>query len=390
MRTTFSPTQTDVPGDLEQPASDAQALSPLATSEAEAGALPYPPSWIDRLNAWVERLPVPAWAFYLALGVGLSLVYLGLLLASFGSTTPTLTLTGAVLSGLLNGMTCAYVVGLIHYLDKSAASALQRSRPVLRVELGDEARYDGLRYQLTTLPAGPTLLASALGVLYSFGALALNIYTVDPNSARVSLMFSPLVAAWVESFNLLIYVLVAVLVYHTLHQLRMVNAIYTRQTHINIFQLGPLYALSGLTARTAVGIGIPAYVWFQASMSTVGTSATDVIQTAFFGVVMAVAFILPLVGAHGLLEREKQRLQDAVAERIEATIARLHTHVDSGEVEEFTKLKVVLDTLIAEQNMVDKLRTWPWRVETAGGVGAVFLAPILIWLLQRILERLGL
>jgi hypothetical protein len=59
-------------------------------------------------------------------------------------------------------------------------------------------------------------------------------------------------------------------------------------------------------------------------------------------------------------------------------------------VEEFTRLKGVLDGLIAEQNMVDTLRTWPWRVDTAGGVGAVFLAPIFIWLLQRVLERLGL
>ena len=42
--------------------------------------------------------------------------------------------------------------------------------------------------------------------------------------------------------SLLIYVLVGVLVYHTLHQLRTVDVIYTKHTRINLFQQGPLYA----------------------------------------------------------------------------------------------------------------------------------------------------
>ena len=29
-------------------------------------SLPYPPSWVDRLMAWIDRLPGPPWLFYLA------------------------------------------------------------------------------------------------------------------------------------------------------------------------------------------------------------------------------------------------------------------------------------------------------------------------------------
>jgi hypothetical protein len=92
-----------------------------------------------------------------------------------------------------------------------------------------------------------------------------------------------------------------------------------------------------------------------------------------------------------LLEREKQRLQDEVARRIEATIARLHKQVDSDELgDSATKLKDTLDGLVTEQGVIDKLRTWPWRTETVSGLVLAFLLPILTGIVQRLLQRLGL
>jgi len=32
---------------------------------------PYPPSWIDRLTDWVERLPIPWWSFYVVLAAAM-------------------------------------------------------------------------------------------------------------------------------------------------------------------------------------------------------------------------------------------------------------------------------------------------------------------------------
>jgi hypothetical protein len=39
-----------------------------ANSKSETKPRPYAPSWIDRLTAWVERLPGPSWLYYLGLG----------------------------------------------------------------------------------------------------------------------------------------------------------------------------------------------------------------------------------------------------------------------------------------------------------------------------------
>jgi hypothetical protein len=53
-------------------------------------------------------------------------------------------------------------------------------------------------------------------------------------------------------------------------------------------------------------------------------------------------------------------------------------------------LKETLDGLVTEQGVIDRLRTWPWRTETMRGLGLAFLLPIIIWAVQRVLERLGL
>lgn len=375
----------DIPGDFSQAVSAAAVERPLTSiQEATRESPPYRPSWVDRLTDWVDRLPVPAWAFYLALGLVLSLGYMLLLLASPLWASGAVDLGSLLFYSFLNGLTFPYLLGLVHYLDNSAAAALSRFRPVMTV---DDAGYHKLLYQITMLPARTTLLASALGAAYTFAVLAVNILSLGSLGPEVMV---PLLVVQVVGYNVPVYVLVAVLIYHTLHQLRTVNTIYTQHTRINLFQLGPLYALSGLTARTAIGIAIPTYVWFQAnSLSATGATASDVIQTVFLGSMVVVTFVWPLLGAHGLLEREKQRLQDEVARRIEATIATVHGRVDNSELGDLGMQKEALNVLMAEQGLIAKLRTWPWRTETVSGLGLTFLLPILIWVAQRVLERLG-
>jgi hypothetical protein len=378
--TTFSRPPGDIPGNLDQPA--VEAVGRPAVSPAAETVRPYPPSWIDRLTDWVRGLPFPAWAFYLAVGPTISLVYFLLLVWYFGWDSESLSLGIAMLFAFLSGLTPVYLVALIHYLDDWAAAALARFRPVLAL---DEAGYDNVHYRLTTLPAGPALIATFLGAVYTVGSLLIGTLT---RGRTIEWLLPGLVAFFWSIF--LIFVLVAVLVYHTLHQLRTVNDIYTGHTRINIFQQGPLYALSGLTARTAVGIAIPQYLWFQAfGITEVGISANDIVQGILFAIILIITFISPLLGAHRLLEREKQRLQDEAARSIEAAIAEVNSRVAGGELVVAGEMKEALEVLLLEQGVIDKLRTWPWRTETVRGLGVAFFLPIFIWLVQRVLERLG-
>jgi len=342
-------------------------------------ALPYKPSWVNRLTGWVRRLPLPAWVFYLSLGIAL------MLLASLALWVSGMKATSTFLLYSVTGMSQAYLLALIHYLDNSAETALARFRPVMTV---DDAGYEKLRYQLTTLPARPALIGSCLGIGYAIAILVLNRMT-DGNPARE--MSPPLAIVLYVVYSILLSWLAALVAYHTIHQLHMVSLIYTKHTRINLFQLGPMYTLSNLAARTAIGIALPTYLWFWLNFSAPsGLSLSDVIPAIFFGSIILVTFIWPLLGAHRLLEREKQRLLDEIAQRIETTITELHNRIDTGELDDKRGvLKDTLDGLVIEQGVIHKLRTWPWRTETVSSVGAAFLLPIIIWVFQRMLTRLG-
>ncbi|MDQ5825031.1 MAG: hypothetical protein M3441_12610 [Chloroflexota bacterium] len=371
----------DIPATSGHPVTADDKGGSLAEARAQAvgaGSLPYPPSWVDQLTDRVRRLPVPAWVFYLTLGLVLTGVIVFVAWAN-GFLAEDL-----LLLRVLSATTGIYFLALLHYLDDSAADALKRFRPVMMV--GD-ADYERLAYQFTTMPRRPTLIASAIGLLYAIFTLA----TFGPTDPGIlGGLVSPMQAIVVISTFLVSYTLVGVSVYHTIHQLRMVNQIYTHHTRINLFQAGPMYSLSRLAARTAIGVLIPTYLWSQ-----VGTDASaaeggvGIFETAFYGVMIVLTFVWPLLGAHVRLEKEKERLKDEVARRVEATIAELHRRVDSSDMQGRDALKDTLDGLVTEQGVIDKLRTWPWQTQTISGVGAAFLLPLFIWFIQRLLERLG-
>src|SRR5207245_6400032 len=51
------------------------AAAEMLADDVKSEKLPYPPSWVDQVDSWVSRLPLPAWLFYLAIGVALTLSY---------------------------------------------------------------------------------------------------------------------------------------------------------------------------------------------------------------------------------------------------------------------------------------------------------------------------
>ena len=97
-----------------------------------------------------------------------------------------------------------------------------------------------------------------------------------------------------------------VLIYHTLHQLMVVRQIYQR-AHVNVFNLGPLYAFSDLSARTAIGILALAYSWY-ATVPQYFSEQTGAVTGLLLLVITILTFIWPLVGVHNLLVEEKERL----------------------------------------------------------------------------------
>lgn len=364
-----------------------------AKTASEPFVPPYPPSWMDRFTAWVDRLPGPAWAFYLALAIGVGLVESAIQWRE-----------GAYPAGTLNPMHVwtggyfAYILGLMHYLDKSAASALASFRPLLvsdqttgRGSSKDEYTYARLAYELTNLPPRPTLLATLAGASFAIVAHVLLTAGGIAPSYLAGTAGTTLSTAFILAAHFTGNALSGVLAYHTVHQLVLVSRIYTAHAHINIYKIQQLYALSLPCAFTAIGLILMLYVFFATSPASAPQAASsrpvEIGLSLFFATIAGATFALPLIGAHRRLVAEKNRRLAEVSSRFEAAAEELHRQLDDHRLNQLDSLNKALSGLEIESAALRRIATWPWDPGAVRGLVAALLLPIAVWLLQLVLGR---
>ena len=228
------------------------------------------------------------------------------------------------------------------------------------------------------------ILAIAEGAIY----IPLLLSPVDIEASHY--LTSPTATVADTVLSLLAGLTMVTFGYHSLRQLWLISRIYTRHTNVSIFDPGGLYALSRVTAVTAVALLFFTYIYF--ALYITNGSINSVIN----GVVVALivlgallAFVVPLWGAHRLLVKAKNARQSEIAVRIEAAADAVHGRTDSAKYVEVGDIKSTLDALLVERGVVAKASTWPWEPDALRGVLTAVLLPILIWIVTRILERFG-
>lgn len=351
----------------------------LASPEAEA-IRPYAPSFVDRLTDWVRRLPVPSWLFYVA--VGLALLLLNASIPWLDGSSPGLMLDWQM---ILAAGSFPYALALLHYLDNSAAEALADFRPAMNI---DDRQFAELKYAFTTLPARPTVITAIVGALYGVSFVLM----ASPEEIAAFGLFKTLPATIVQLTEVALdYGAAAIMVYHSIRQLRKVGQTYTRYGRVDLFNLRPMHALSRLSARTAVGLAIPSYAWgfvnVSAESGAPDVSSSSIFELVTFSVIIVVLFVLPLIGARRLLRQAKAEAIIEAQQQFKATITELHRRREAGEFEGMAGINEALDGLMKEQAVLSKVSTWPWQSDTFRGVATAILLPIVVWAITRILEN---
>lgn len=346
--------------------------------EGYAG-LPYAPSWVDRLLDWIDRLPLPAWLFYLIV------LFIALLIEHMIQWAE-----GSLVAGALSLALVAEAPFLIfapaaqQYLNKTARQALREFRPALQI---DDAQYAILEYELTVIPARAGFFAGLVGL-----ALAIFSLLSTPDAFGLSPTTST-----ATSIVIILYIIIqapfyAVLVYHTLRQLRLVASIYAMVKDINLFRLFPVYAFSSLTARTGLAIVLLVYYtyFFFYSLNVRGSTPgmLGTISSVILLLVALACFVLPLTGMHRRLAQEKARLLGESSRRLESTLVALHERVDHGEYDKVDGMQKAVAALQAEHQIIDKISTWPWRTETLRTFLSTLTLPIILYLISRFLGRM--
>ncbi len=344
---------------------------------------PYPPSWVDRFTDRVDRLPIPWWSFYLIVGLLLEVLQVTILWRDGIFATH-----GVQFFQFYFPINYVLAIFLMHAFDRRAMIALERFRPALRP---DASPYPRLQYELTTLPPRPTIMAGLIGLAFgafsvAAGQVGLQDYPMfGLNASPTALTF--MLATFIPTLWFWF-----TLIYHTIHQMRTVSRIYTQQTQVDLHRLQPVYALAGLTALTALGFAVYTYPWLAdpgAQPGALPTAySTVVFLTLPFYVWPILIFVLPLWGAHRILvERKEAELAEA-GRRRESIAQRFHQRLERDPLGGMGEFHNALATLELESAALEKIPTWPWPRGMFRNLMAAFLLPVLLWLIQYVLQRL--
>jgi hypothetical protein len=342
------------------------------SSTGKADSEPYAPSLVDRFMAWVEGLPGPAGAYYVALLSVLIVIVNGVGWIDGSQTLGSFDLYRSSVPAYP-----VFVVVLMRYLNGAARRALAEFRPALGV--GDVERRR-LAYGLTHLPARGTAIAMAVSVPFTvaYSLFALRLGGVFPRS--------PWLAAADTAIYLIVFALIAVFVYHTVHQLRMVSLVHASATDVSLFRRDPLYAFSKYTAQTGI-------CWLLLNYFSIVTDPATFVNPALLGLAVVASlvalacFIVPLLGMQRRIALEKRRHLAETNARLEATIDRIHRHAREEAPARTDELHHLLTSLVAARDVVAEIPTWPWRPGTVTGFFTVFLLPLAVSFLRVLLAQ---
>lgn len=352
-------------------------LSQKSDARAEHATFvpPYAPSWFDHLKHWVERRPGPYWLYYVLIGALMLVIRTA---TEWQSAPQNFGKLSAATMVFAAGVT--FILGYLHYLDRVAADVLRRARPALNI---DEKQYAQLEYRLTTLPALVTLAVSVFAGIA--GPLAFGI--TSRFYADFFLFATPFAEGVNWALDFLSWACGGLFAIHTVHQLREVNAMYQQYAVVNLFQRGPLFVFSRLTARAAIALPVINVSWWLIEPRFLAEPLSLTIGIAAF-LLGAATFFLPLIGIHNRIAAEKEKTLDAVGSRIQTLTHEAHQALDRRAFPELDAMKKGLDTLETEQRLVERIPTWPWAPETFRLLISALLFPIVLFAIQFVIQRM--
>ena len=331
---------------------------------------PYKPSWIDRFTDWVGTLPIPGWAFYAGLGLGLILVQVLFLWLDDGLAAAEVLLPVII----FNALSTPFILALIHRLDEQAVTALNSMRPALEMT-GPE--FDEFQYKLSNMPSRGPLIAGLVTLAFLIFTELLGLVPARfaaleqlPKFAIVFHIIDKVPAFFFGGFF-----------YHTIRQLRLVNTINSDYARISLFNLGPLQAFSKLTASTAVGLVIGVLGWMLINPDLLA-NPLSLAFAASYAILATAIFIWPLRGVHRLMEMEKGRALHEIDRRFEVVLAEFNQLVDDNDFAGTEALNGTIASLEIQYRRISAIPTWPWRPEVARIALTAIALPLILMIIQ--------
>lgn len=341
---------------------------------------PYQPGWVDRFWDRVDRLPFPAWVFYLGMYL------LGVVLVHAGRW-----INGEVAVGTLDlesasqAMWFALPFAWMHYLERLAARALPQFDPVVPEGRRDE--YGMVRFRMLAMPARTTHVVVTIPMLIAAGAVVAEPFFTGGSADAVvaSLILAGLIAVAFGTLPLLLF--------FNVRMLRLVTAAYRLVDDVPVIDQRPLFSLSNLTMQVGLSWVLVVNVNLLSTLLLEGGFETgfDIALVAGFsvtGMLLAfVLFLLPLRGIHKKLADAKNGLITENALALDRTRLKLYAALDTNAHDEVDRFDRAISSLLRIRDELRTIPTWPWRHGTLRGFSSVVITPMVLWGAQQALAR---
>lgn len=154
--------------------------------------------------------------------------------------------------------------------------------------------------------------------------------------------------------------------------------------HLDILKPASANAFSRLTSVVAVAILLPVIVFVIGDREI---PTAYLVQVGSLMLMAIASFVLPLMTIHRRLEAHKTRLPAEAQDRVTLVLSRIHDAVERDDMSRAEQLQNMLDALLAERDLLDRLHTWPWSTTTFRGVASALLLPVVVFVITRALER---
>jgi len=342
----------------------------------ESAGQPYAPGFPHRLLEAAGLNTRAGWLVYTVVAVAVTFVYWGV--AWSEGTFPARAMPMHV---VLPTLAFAGLPALA-WFNRLARRSLRSAQPVLT---GDAAAYEGLAHRLTTMPTALAVGAAVSGLLALAG---LTAFQPPDTYERLQIMVTPIATVIEWIFQFMTWVGVGIGGVEIARKLWVIDDIYRNHVQMNVLRPGPLSAFSRLAAGMVI-FTLAAVVLGTLALGELASNNLWWIGGGLPTILAAMAFVAPLWGAHRLMAQEKTRNVDALNEMIETSIGRLRVTVDTDRLNNAGPLTTTLEGLIAARNEYQAVSTWPWQRSTLGSVVTALAAPLGVWLITRLLERVA-
>jgi hypothetical protein len=226
-----------------------------------------------------------------------------------------------------------------------------------------------------SVPSGIAIVLSLVGILSGAFFFVEQLAQVTSNPLYIFLGAVPPVLG---------NALEVLALYRWGRQLFQVSQLYKQVKKINLFSLGPIYALSR-------------YGYLLALLTAVAATILDLINRfgggpglpleniVYQGIIALAVFLIPLVGINNRLRTEKAQELQRLGDQLNSVYNETEAAVRRRKLAKVGDLRNASAALREQIDSVQKVATWPWNPGSLRNLLLPVLLPLFLAVLQRYL-----